>query len=150
MNCRYTFQPDCSPYLLQKDCIALKADWFFTVDTLNIWLPVGYFYDGASIPRIFWEIIGSPFEPDFWAAALAHDWIYLTHCLPRATADEIFRQFLIMAGVSSWRARIMWAAVRTGGYFAWKNRVTDVEELARMKSGINARPDGSKFNLGDG
>jgi len=39
----------------------------------------------------------------------------------RACADALFRQALMDDGEPWWRAWIMWAGVRLGGLFAWKN-----------------------------
>ena len=36
-------------------------------------IPKGYCYDGASIPRIFWRLIGSPTDNQFLIPALIHD-----------------------------------------------------------------------------
>ena len=36
----------------------------------------GFRTDGASIPRLLWRVFGSPYDPDIFAAAIAHDALY--------------------------------------------------------------------------
>ena len=42
-------------------------------------IPKGYCYDGASIPRLFWRVIGSPTDNSFLIAALVHDVLCENH-----------------------------------------------------------------------
>jgi hypothetical protein len=144
MICQFETRPRFTQY---KDTqfLQLTDDWCFIVDGVRFWIPKDYFSDGASIPRPFWSIIGTPFEPDFFSAFLAHDWMYFTHCLPRSTADEVFRRFLIACGVGSIRARIMWAAVRTGGAFAWGQSAESAKELGDVMDAVALRSDRDKF-----
>lgn len=132
---------------LKTNELALAFDWSFTVDSKTIYVPSGYDIDGASIPRPFWPIIGSPFEPRYMAAAFAHDWAYLTHCLARPEADEVLFQFLRKCGCGLGRARIMWGAVRSCGYPAYCNGQADRAEIKRIRRMIAARPDADKFNI---
>ena len=39
----------------------------------------GYRWDGASIPRVFWRLIGSKTEPEFQIASLLHDKLCENH-----------------------------------------------------------------------
>jgi len=146
MICSYKVLPECKPYSANTVYMELVHDWCFTIDGVDHWIPAGYFIDGASIPMPFW-FIGTPFEPRFWAAVFPHDWDYLTHVIPRNIIDEVFRRFLISPETSSRIARIMWASVRTGGYFAWKNDRNDELLLFQLKREIEKRPDHEKFIL---
>jgi hypothetical protein len=42
-------------------------------------IPKGYCYDGATIPRIFWRVIGSNTDNAFLIAALVHDTLCENH-----------------------------------------------------------------------
>jgi len=76
----------------------------------------GFTFDGASIPRFFWRVIGHPFTGLTVPAALVHDALYATHRLPKHVADVLFRNLLIQNGVPPWRAKTMYQAVdRFGG-----------------------------------
>jgi hypothetical protein len=146
MKAKFDFQPHFEAFPKKKR-IRLVRDWYFLWGGKAYWIPAGYTIDGASIPRLFWSIIGSPFAPELIAAALAHDWIYLVHILKRAEADEIFYQLLLQCGVSKWRARTMWAAVRSFGFGPWVNSHEDAEELGNILITVAARPDADKFYL---
>lgn len=82
-------------------------------------VPNGFQTNGASIPRPFWFIVGSPYAPEVIHAALVHDWLYLCHAVDRTTADDIFYERMIADGVLRWRALIMRVAVRIFGGMAW-------------------------------
>jgi len=78
-------------------------------------------FDGASIPRLFRGLYDQ--YSGRWAEAAAiHDALYIGRGggqLNRAEADQVFREALLANDVPSYRAWIMWAAVRIGGGPAW-------------------------------
>jgi hypothetical protein len=53
-------------------------------------IPESIHYDGASVPRVAWVLITTPYAPRVMAAALVHDWFYLTHQVEREAAADIF------------------------------------------------------------
>lgn len=128
-------EPDC-----HSNFMILQKDFCFSFDRELYWIPAGYSWDGASIPRAVWWIVGSATQPDLWAASLVHDFIYLTHILTRAQADEAFFQILKQSDVSLWRRRVMWAAVRScGGFLAWGTRENDKATIRKLWALINQR-----------
>jgi hypothetical protein len=137
--------PVCRPHG-NTDYIELAQDWCFLWDGVEYWIPTGYWYDGASIPRPFWPVIGSPFHPDYWIA-VAHDWLYLTHLTTRKDADEILYQLLRQKKVGTIKAHIIWGAVRSGAAWAWKNNVKDTIELKAIIQLLRDRPDRDKFHF---
>ena len=42
-------------------------------------IPKGFCFDGASIPRIFWRVIGAPTDNIFLIASMVHDQLCLKH-----------------------------------------------------------------------
>lgn len=144
ITARFVNLPRCMP-VMNRALVQVVEDWCFTVNGKEYWIPAGYTFDGASIPRFFWRVIGSPFDPRFWAAALAHDWIYLMHVLAREVADEIFRQLLIRSGAGRARARTMWSAVRGFGCGPWKNNTTDKIAIGNILEDIAKRADRDRF-----
>lgn len=105
---------------------------------LNV--PAGYFYDGASVPRVFWSIAGLWPDGLIRAAALAHDAMYrcaggmmperMNGCtilsgqgnrvtVGRAEADWVLREFMKASGMWRHRCGIAWLAVRIGGARHW-------------------------------
>ncbi|MGB0818883.1 MAG: DUF1353 domain-containing protein, partial [Candidatus Puniceispirillaceae bacterium] len=94
-------------------------------------IKTGFQYDGASVPRVVWTLIG--FLPDgiHRPAALIHDWFYLGRgqvniegkkfVYDRKFADELFYQALKHVGVKSWHAWLAHVAVRRLGWIYWKD-----------------------------
>ena len=78
-------------------------------------VPGGIVVDGASIPKVFWSIIGGPFEGPYRAASVIHD----HYCDRRVrTARDVHRMFhiaMITSGVGAQRAWLMYQAVDTFG-----------------------------------
>lgn len=69
----------------------------------NFTIPKGYCYDGASIPRIFWRIIGSNTDNTFLIPALIHDYMCEHHdCVNHdcSFSTEIFNALLITEKVN--------------------------------------------------
>ena len=65
-------------------------------------IPKGYCFDGASIPRLFWRIIGSNTDNSFLIPALIHDYLCENHnCVnfDRAFSTEVFNALLEASGV---------------------------------------------------
>ena len=87
----------------------------------------GYSFDGASIPRCLWSLVGSPFEPDLMLAACVHDW-YCEHTADcyqtRVIGDAVFFALLARAGVPRWRRILMYLGVRFHSFWAYGRKVT--------------------------
>lgn len=95
-----------------------KLDVCFNVNYLGtsyvIEIPRGYRWDGSTIPRIFWRLIGSKDDPQFLNASLVHDKICENKNLvnyDRQLSSMIFREILITSGVPKVKAYIMYYAV---------------------------------------
>lgn len=76
----------------------------------------GYCYDGASIPKIFWRLIGSNTDAEFLIPSLIHDVLCENHQYidnDRELSSKVFRALLIASGVSELKANIMYSAVNT-------------------------------------
>lgn len=90
--------------------------------TVNI--PPGYIFDGASIPRLAWIVIGAPFDPQFCLAACVHDWYCdqsqkTSDYQARVIGDAVFFALLQRAGVSRWRRVLMYLAVRLNSWLRY-------------------------------
>lgn len=73
-------------------------------------IPKSFRWDGATIPRLVWWIIGSKTNPKYRTPSLIHDYM----CLNKYIIDyrcefstQIFEAMLSVAGVSKWRRKIM-------------------------------------------
>ena len=78
----------------------------------RIWTaPAGTVTDGASIPQVFWSVIGGPFEDKYRDGAVNHDY---ECCVQRNCWHEVHRMFydaMLARDVERWRARLMYFAV---------------------------------------
>ena len=91
-------------------------------------VPVGFEWNGASIPRAAWTALGiTPFDPRVMRASCVHDWFYTLQNGSRRAADELFRKMLIEDGISEPDSYVMYLAVRQFGTAYWK----DAEDLRR-------------------
>jgi len=91
-------------------------------------VPAGFITDFASVPWLFWMVI--PSWGKYGKAAVIHDYLYQHHQLhyitegitiTRKEADSIFYGAMLVSGTKSWKAQLMYLAVRWFGFFAWKN-----------------------------
>ena len=92
----------------------------------------GFVYDGASIPRFAWRLIGAPMTGKYTRAALVHDWLYVTKqvhvwgssrypmAIGRKYADKIMLTFMKRDGVVWWRRNAIYLAIRVRGQHAWE------------------------------
>lgn len=86
-------------------------------------VPAGFVTDLASVPRILWNIF-PPFGT-YIRAAVIHDKLYADHRAglghySRAYADAVLLEAMADDNVSRWQRRIIWIAVRLGGWAAWR------------------------------
>lgn len=81
-------------------------------------IPAGFETDLASVPRLLWSLL--PPHGRYAKAAILHDWL-LTQApaISRPQADELFYQAMLILGVPTWQAKLMYYAVRT--YSKWTN-----------------------------
>ena len=83
-------------------------------DFYDITIPKNYCYDGASIPRLFWRVIGSKESDEFLIAAMLHDYMCENHSVignDRELSSEVFKCLLIACGVCKTKANLMHFAV---------------------------------------
>lgn len=98
------------------------SEWEFWHKGRRFIVEEGFFCDGASVPRLLW-----PFMPPdglHRPAALAHDRVFAGHVIDgyRFTlweADLMFLRLMLEAGVHPGRARIAWAGLKFGSWYAW-------------------------------
>ncbi len=100
----------------------VQADFEYHVgseDSLDvIYIKKGFVTDGASIPKLFWTLIGGPLGR-YAPAAVPHDKLYRFQTRSRLEADNIFLEAMGVLGVSWWKRRSMWLAVRFRGWVPW-------------------------------
>lgn len=81
-------------------------------------VPTGFECDVASIPRIFYSLVGHPLQPKVVEAAVIHDYLYrFRDDLKRSVCDKIFYDAMREMKVPYCKAQLFWGAVRIGGGF---------------------------------
>lgn len=93
----------------------------------NFVVPSGLIVDGASIPRIFWRVIGHPLSSRYWVAFVVHDYLYGFSDISedeldmtRKQVDLLFYDMLRAEGVGWWKGKTMLKAVRSAGWAAFR------------------------------
>ena len=98
----------------------------------------GYEFDGASIPKIVWPLVGASFEGPHFVMSVFHDVIYDTHKISKSDIDDIFGAGIRFLGGWGYEKEI---AVELFGRWAWRKskkhikkmqefcKITDIPEL---------------------
>lgn len=120
----------------------LRQPFAFISPTLGrIVVEAGFDTDYASVPRLFWSLY--PPDGSYTPAAVIHDALYFYQCAPagnprwitRAEADRVFLEAMTALGVPALRRRLLYTAVRAGGWLAWRrNRRWHAEEAERAQA----------------
>ena len=80
----------------------------------NFAVPKNYCWDGATIPRIFWRLIGAKTDSKFLIPSMIHDVLcehheYIDH--NRYLASKIFERLLYVSGVPAFNRWLMFHSV---------------------------------------
>lgn len=97
-----------------------------------IFIPMLFILDFASIPRLFWTVIGSPATGKHRRGALFHDWLYATQSLDRKECDDIFNAIMKYDKVNVIKRNIVYYTVRTFGYFAWQKKRQNAGKIREL------------------
>lgn len=117
---------------------------------LDVCVPGGFTYDGASIPSFGWLATFTPFDPHVMAPALVHDWVYYNHQMNRARCDLMFFHMLVANYVPDRTAWIMFQAVRLAGKPFWDNVGEDLSFLAELYIKIKDRENYPQYKFPEG
>ncbi len=104
---------------LAKNRAKLLEDFSYENNQFKITVKKGFIFDGASVPRFFWRVVGHPFSYALIRAALVHDVMYASEYFKREVADELFSEMLDISGVSELKEDVMTLGVRIGGGDVW-------------------------------
>lgn len=110
---RLRFIAPCHMHTELMDIIGL--DWSETE---------GESWDGATIPRLLWRIIGKPLSQEFRWPSYWHDRLCENSRTwsERRMADAILLVLLEKERVAYWRRTAMWIAVRGYAWLVWSWR----------------------------
>ncbi len=102
----------------------------------TIVVPVGFYTDFASVPRIgivYAMLGGTAHQP-----AVVHDWLYYSALVSRAVADKVLLEAMVVIGIPFWRRWPIYVGVRVGGWHAWNDhRKKGDPENGRFKNSPN-------------
>lgn len=116
--------------------VTLKEPYAFVDSNCKRWaVPAGATVDGASIPQVFWTVIGGPFEGKYRAASVIHDWYCDRRSEPWQSVDLMFYEAMLASGVSPLKAQIMYAAVYAGGP-RWSSVTVRNVRLVQIPGGV--------------
>jgi hypothetical protein len=101
------------PFVNRKD-LRVQLEDCEREKTYKFTIPKGYTWDGASIPRIFWRLIGAKTDSAFLIPSMIHDVLCENHNYvndDRYFADRVFEKLLKVSGVSSFNRWLMFHSV---------------------------------------
>lgn len=101
------------PFINKRDLRVTLID-HFNQEVYEFSIPKGYTWDGASVPKLFWRIIGSNTDNSFLIASLIHDVLCENHHYvnnDRYFADKVFERLLYVAGVPAPKRWLMFHSV---------------------------------------
>ena len=91
--------------------------------------------NGASIPRVFWSLIGGPFSGKFRNASIVHDTACERMSSSWKAVHQMFYEACRCGGVSETKAKIMYAAVYHFGP-RWKLREVSEQRVETDDQGV--------------
>lgn len=118
-------------FLTHLDTRAISGGRWKLIGDLDVWIegeylvrvPIGFETDLASIPKgLRWFISQNE---DHRKAAVLHDWLYFKSgdldflLFNREESDELFLKAMEVSGVSWFKRKIMFRAVRAFGWLFW-------------------------------
>ncbi len=87
----------------------------------RICIPRGFITDCASIPQVFWSVVGAPANGRYRKIAVVHDGLYRTPGLAkRPQADAVLLEGMMASGCSWLQRTVIYSAVRVGGFRSYK------------------------------
>ena len=113
--------------------VELLQDVIYTLpDGRRLLIRKGFVFDGGSIPRFFWRVIGHPLDHEFIRAVLLHDGLYGSELLPQDESDEHFRGFMKdYDDIGLAKRNIMYYGVQIGGGSVWNKHTPESIAKAR-------------------
>lgn len=106
----------------RREVMLLSDVWYLFPDGRILYIKKGFIFDGASVPRVAWRVIGHPLDHEFIRSALPHDALFAAQLLPKEQADDVFAGVMIDVDNIGWFKRnTMYSSVKVGGGSAWRS-----------------------------
>jgi hypothetical protein len=94
-----------------RDMVLMQPFEFIGPDGQSWPVPAGATVNGASIPKVFWSVIGGPFEGLYRNASVVHDYYCGTRSRPYRQVHKVFYDAMMASGVDHSTAWLMFEAV---------------------------------------
>ena len=106
----------------------LTKSFHFSFWSQSYRIPKGFVTDGASCPRVLWNVC-APVAGPFGQGAIIHDWFYNEGPdIPKVLADSLLYTAGRQRGANWFRAQLVYWGVRIGGEFSYK-KGTSLDKL---------------------
>ena len=118
----YLNLPSPHIYAISDSEVYLLDD--YTVDTIIGMITVkrGFIYDGASIPKFAWSLLGeNPFSGKIQPASIIHDILFRTHYVKYLKANDVWDDLCIRNNLANTKRVIMTQALNAVGWVAYNN-----------------------------
>jgi len=99
------------PFINKKE---LKVKITYFTNECSFVIPKDYTWDGATIPRVFWRLIGAKTDSKFLIPSMIHDYCCERHYavdFNRYLADKVFERLLYVSGVPAFNRWLMFHSV---------------------------------------
>lgn len=126
----------CVYYPTKRGFDLLEDFVFVAANRKQYCVPKHYWYDGASIPALMWQVTYSPFDPIVLPAAAAHDWFYTSKQVSRDVADRTLEKMLLKNKASKIKASMILKGVEMFGGSHWLDTHQDRLYVEALKQRI--------------
>lgn len=100
----------------------LYEPFAFSIDDDDFKVLPGFWWDGASIPRALWSVVGDPWDEDITPGALIHDILYGSHWFSQRKADDILFKVNKLNDMGWLKNHTVWATLRVCGHVAYNGK----------------------------
>jgi len=120
-------------FMIDGSITLLKDYTWVLTDGSQVTIGREFNFDGASIPRLFWRIVGHPFQMPLLVPALVHDALYSAEWNDnRGFCDWEFICAMQCVGICWIKRNLIWSAVKLGGWAVWNAHKKDDVQQSRM------------------
>jgi len=125
------FKTELCLKVIGDQAYALTEPLIYNDNIVEITVHPKFDFDGASIPKPLWSVIGSPMTGGYQRAGCLHDALYAGEVFDRAICDQLFLDAMKADKVGYIRRYVMYWAVRSAGWTVWKGHKREEVDLYR-------------------
>ncbi len=138
---------DCILYDKQQGSTLVNDFTIVACDNKSYTIPAGFWFNGGSIPPLFWQLTFTPFDMRVIDGFLFHDWCYSSHCCSKEIADKTLLDYIKQKGLSA-KAAVVYRAICVFGDKFWQLDSIDKLYMRRLSLSIyESGRDPKKYGL---